>query len=175
MNAAHYEIGPSMSSTARTMKGGRVDRQELPKGPGGRNLCRWCSLEVPKGRSTFCSEWCVHEWRLRTDPGYLRERVFERDRGLCAQCGLDTKVEWRRIRRLRWPARRLALAAWGLQGRSRASLWDADHIVPVVEGGGECDLSNIRTLCLKCHRQVTAELRQRIERGRREAAAPAAL
>jgi hypothetical protein len=24
--------------------------------------------------------------------------------------------------------------------------------VPVAEGGGECDLSNMRTLCLKCHR-----------------------
>jgi hypothetical protein len=24
--------------------------------------------------------------------------------------------------------------------------WQADHIVPVAEGGGECDLSNYRTL-----------------------------
>ena len=38
----------------------------------------------------------------------------------------------------------------------------ADHIVPVVEGGGECDLSNMRTLCLKCHRAVTALLRTRL-------------
>jgi 5-methylcytosine-specific restriction protein A len=47
---------------------------------------------------------------------------------------------------------------------SRKTLWDADHIVPVVEGGGECDLANIRTLCLVCHRRVTLELRNR--RGR---------
>jgi hypothetical protein len=33
--------------------------------------------------------------------------------------------------------------------------------VPVVEGGGECDLENIRTLCLKCHRVATLELRKR--------------
>jgi hypothetical protein len=31
----------------------------------------------------------------------------------------------------------------------------------VVEGGGECDLQNIRTLCLKCHRVATAQLRAR--------------
>jgi hypothetical protein len=31
--------------------------------------------------------------------------------------------------------------------------------VPVVEGGGECDLSNMRTLCLKCHRRRHAEAR----------------
>jgi hypothetical protein len=33
--------------------------------------------------------------------------------------------------------------------------------VPVVEGGGECDLQNLRTLCLICHRQQTAALRAR--------------
>jgi 5-methylcytosine-specific restriction endonuclease McrA len=54
-----------------------------------------------------------------------------------------------------------AFAGWGLRVGSRKSLWDADHIVPVVEGGGECDLANIRTLCLKCHRAATLELRQR--------------
>jgi 5-methylcytosine-specific restriction endonuclease McrA len=31
----------------------------------------------------------------------------------------------------------------------------------VVEGGGECDLANMRTLCLKCHKLATAELRRR--------------
>ena len=53
------------------------------------------------------------------------------------------------------------LAKWGMTKLNRRSLWDADHIVPVVEGGGECDLSNIRTLCLLCHREVTAALRER--------------
>ena len=54
-----------------------------------------------------------------------------------------------------------AAAEWSLRGRK--SLWDADHIVPVAEGGGECDLSNMRTLCLKCHRIHTAELRNRLK------------
>jgi 5-methylcytosine-specific restriction protein A len=31
-----------------------------------------------------------------------------------------------------------------------------------VEGGGECDLENIRTLCLLCHRLQTTELRRRL-------------
>jgi hypothetical protein len=34
--------------------------------------------------------------------------------------------------------------------------------VPVAEGGGECDLSNMRTLCLRCHRAATAALRTRL-------------
>ncbi len=161
-----------MESTRRVMKGGAAQPADLPKGPNGRTLCRWCSLEVPKGRRTFCSEWCVTEWRLRSDPGFLREQVFTRDRGVCALCGVDTVAEWTRIRRMRWARRRAALADWGLGGMSRASLWDADHIVPVCEGGGECDLSNIRTLCLRCHRRVTAELRRRSREIRAGALAP---
>jgi hypothetical protein len=34
--------------------------------------------------------------------------------------------------------------------------------MPVVEGGGECDLENIRTLCLICHRRATGDLRRRL-------------
>ncbi len=148
-------------SRNRFMRGGHADPAGLPKGAAGRALCRWCGLEVPKGRRTFCSEWCVDQWRLRTDASYLRERVFERDHGVCALCGCDTVAEWARIRRLRRPKREAALAAWGIRGSYRASLWDADHILPVVEGGGECDLDNLRTLCLKCHREATAALRRR--------------
>ena len=147
-------------STKRTMPGGHADRDALPKGPNGRYLCRWCNLEVPPGRLTFCSEWCVEEWKLRSDPGHLRERVFERDCGICALCGTDCMAAYLHIKRLRGAARARSVAEWNLRGRK--SLWDADHILPVAEGGGECDLSNLRTLCLKCHRARTAELRERL-------------
>jgi len=143
------------------MPGGWADRDTLAKGPSGRNLCRWCNLEVPKGRQTFCSDWCVEEWRLRTDPGYVREKVLARDKGICAGCGLDCLAAYRQLKRLRGAGRLKAFRAWGITARSRKSLWDADHITPVIEGGGECDLTNIRTLCLKCHRTATADLRTR--------------
>ncbi len=139
-----------------------MEPHELPAGPNGRALCRWCSLEVPAGRRTFCSDWCVEEWKLRSDPGYLRDKTFERDKGICSVCGLDCAAEFNRIRRLRGVGRVRAFAEFGLRPGSRKSLWDADHIVPVVEGGGECDLSNIRTVCLRCHRKLTAELRRRM-------------
>jgi 5-methylcytosine-specific restriction protein A len=140
------------------MPGGWADRTALPRGPNGRCLCRWCQLEVPAGRHTFCSEFCVEEWRLRSNPGHLRDRVLQRDKGICAACGADCIAEYSHIRRLRGGARVKAAAAWGLKGRK--SLWDADHIVPVMLGGGECDLSNMRTLCLKCHRSRHAEARR---------------
>jgi 5-methylcytosine-specific restriction protein A len=149
-------------STTRAMAGGWVDRKAIPRGPNGRGICRWCSLEVPRGRYTFCSEYCVHEWKLRSQPGYLREAVLKRDRGVCAACGVDTIAEFRRLRFSRGSSRKSLLEFWGLKKRNRKSLWDADHIQPVAEGGGECDLANIRTLCLRCHRKATMELRERL-------------
>ena len=149
-------------STSRTMPGGFADRASLPKGPAGRTLCRWCNLEVPPRRQTFCSDWCVHEWRLRTDPGYLREQVFVRDRGVCALCSIDTRAAYFELKRARGTHRMKLLTQWGFTRLNRKTLWDADHIRPVAEGGGECDLENIRTLCLICHRCVTQALRTRL-------------
>jgi 5-methylcytosine-specific restriction endonuclease McrA len=125
-------------------------------------MCRWCALEVPPRRFTFCSEFCVHEWKLRSQPAYLREQVLLRDKGICADCGINTIAEARRVRYARGSPRTALLASWGLKARTRKSLWDADHIVPVAEGGGECDLDNIRTLCLRCHRLATLQLRGRL-------------
>jgi len=152
-------------STTRKMAGGRVDRTELPQGPSGRALCRWCAMEVPARRHTFCSAWCVHEWRLRSNPGYLREQVLLRDKGICAACRIDAVHAFHVLRRARGARRLELLARWGLTRMNRRSLWDADHILPVAEGGGECDLANIRTLCLPCHRKATQDLRERLRRG----------
>ena len=139
-----------------------MDRRKLPRGPNGRGLCRWCSLEVAPRRFTFCSEYCVHEWKMRTQPCYVREQVLLRDKGICAACGVDTINEFRRLRYARGDKRAQLLIHWGLAKRHRKSLWDADHIVPVAEGGGECDLNNIRTLYLRCHREATRQLRVRL-------------
>ena len=70
-------------STRRAKPGGWVKRE--------RGLCRWCGAAVPARRFTFCGDACVHEWKLRTDPGYLREQVFARDRGVCAPAASTRK------------------------------------------------------------------------------------
>ena len=106
----------------------------------------------------------MNEWKLRSSPAYLRDKVFERDHGVCSICRLDCVAELRRLKRLRGDMRLSAWAVWGARPGQRTSLWDADHIIPVIEGGGECDLSNIRTLCIRCHRIVTNELRQRLRK-----------
>lgn len=147
---------------------GRVDPAELPRGLEGRCLCRHCGLEVPKRRRTFCGEVCVEQWRLKTDPTFVRSRVWKRDKGRCAGCGLRCKDLEKGLELLRGLLSRLGQSkAYAdlrktLKVQSRHSFWDADHIRSVVEGGGECGLDNMQTLCLWCHREKTAELRRRI-------------
>lgn len=168
-----------MSTNRVKRDSGWVHPAKLPKGPNGRNLCRQCSREVSGRRRTFCSDACVDAWKIRTDPGHARALVFQRDRGVCAGCGLDTQAlerraptgwrRWHRSTDAMTPAEwRDELKRLGYPVNWSRSLWDADHIVPVVEGGGECDLDNYRTLCVPCHRKVTAELRARLARRRRE-------
>jgi hypothetical protein len=45
--------------------------------------------------------------------------------------------------------------------------WEADHIVPVIEGGGQCTFEGFRTLCVPCHKNVTRELHARLKERRR--------
>jgi len=150
-------------STARRQPGGWAELEALARAADGRALCRRCSTPVEPPRRTFCSDACVHQWRLRTDPGYLREQVFRRDRGVCALCACETIKLASALRRLNWRGRKRRCAELGIPYTRLRSPWDADHIVAVAEGGGECDLDNLRTLCIPCHRKVTLELRARLQ------------
>lgn len=165
----------------RHIKGGYVNPKDLPRGPNGRALCRQCQTEVKPPRKTFCSQACVDAWMVRTGSG-IEKAVKKRDHGICAFCKLDCEKLSRELRKLTgsfWAAyddpdhsrgrhqrAMTALdnylaefkAAHKIPAHRKRRLWDIDHIIPVVEGGGDCDLSNLRTLCIACHLKVTAEL-----------------
>lgn len=140
-------------------------KQAAPKGPNGENLCRWCKKEVKPPKRTFCGEECIHEWQIRTSPSYVRTCLRKRDKEICVICKLDCKALKTKLRALRqenqenWQAEIVRLAI--PKSRAYKSLWDADHIVPVCEGGGESGLENFRTLCIWCHKAETKALRQR--------------
>jgi 5-methylcytosine-specific restriction endonuclease McrA len=106
---------------------------------------------VSPPKLTFCGPECVHEYLLRSDPRYLRQKVFERDRGVCSVCKLDTMQIQRELSDVPYgPERNARKIALGLY-EHRDTFWDADHIQPVSEGGGLCGLDNLRTLCIRCH------------------------
>lgn len=160
------------------------------KAPDGTALCRWCERPVKKPRLTFCSGDCVHEWKLRSNPGYVRGLVFKRDKGVCASCHLDTltlQARWRRVvvstpdlQRWFWregqgwlntpPPEAVPIleeaARLGFSLRRVRSVvdgkspWEADHAKALIEKGGH-DLDNVRTLCVGCHDRETVALSKR--------------
>lgn len=163
------------------------DKQHgIEYGPNGFRLCRLCKTETTYKRATLCSEACRTKWAVMTSPGYARSLVYQRDKGVCALCGLDTDMLLKMIKASKrefyaqpsWPrwdqaprgsfVRRNGYNTHPLLDKAgrTGSLWDADHIVPVVEGGGECDLDNLRTLCVWCHKAETAALAARRARAR---------
>lgn len=163
-NLAGEERRVMVASTNRIRPdAGWCSERQLPRGPNGRALCRWCTtVECAPPRRTFCSDACVHEWKIRTNPGYAKLQVLKRDDCRCAKCGVDTFADKRGDEE-----KRLAVYPRSLAAR-KMSTFDMDHIVPVVEGGGECGLENLRTLCHGCHRIETAALAKRRAQARKE-------
>lgn len=148
--------------------------------PGGVNhlRCRYCGNPCAGRRTSFCSPACVHEWRLRAHPSYLRSCVRRRDRGVCAVCRRDTYALRNRLyallrtnpdgvfsflnrhrlsykKEMRWNQEEVRVTIH--------SLWQADHVIPIVEGGGGCGLENLQSLCVWCHRKATRALRARMK------------
>ena len=132
-----------------------------------RATCRWCGEAIVhlegtlEGKPDRRRRWhpeCVDAYNA-TDPRELRRRVRGRDRGRCAVCRLDTYELKRRMKgRGMWSK----LCAKGFV--KRRSLWELDHIVPLIDSGGH-DLTNLQTLCVPCHREKTArESRERASR-----------
>ena len=66
-------------------------RVELQVDAMGNALCRNCLLPVPAGRKTFCSDDCVHNWKMTTSPTYVRGLVLRRDKGVCCVCRWDAE------------------------------------------------------------------------------------
>lgn len=129
-------------------------RPAIPFSEAPRGTCRWCGEPIlhasgaRRGQPNRRRRWhpqCVDAYDA-TDPRELRRRVRRRDRGRCAVCGLDTYALRRRTRgRKPWAK---------LRERGfvrRRSLWELDHIVPLIDGGSH-EPSNLQTLCVPCHR-----------------------
>ncbi len=117
----------------------------------GKRCCLVCNGAITaKQRSTFCSSECSDHHYIRTRPDFARLKVFQRDNGICRKCGLDCFAGQKRVRR----------------SAGSGDLWQADHIIPVVEGGGECGLDNLQTLCTACHKAETGALAARRAKSR---------
>ena len=96
----------------------------------------------------------------------LRDKVYERDHGVCAKCGLDTKtlmeVGQYLMKECRWKRSewKYILKQAKIKTAPGLTYWQADHIIAKTEGGSD-ELDNRRTLCITCHERETAYLLKR--------------
>jgi HNH endonuclease len=147
--------------------------------------CAWCAGNLSQAaglhdvKSTYCSQKCAEQGRLQRGGMFsstqVRAQVFGLEGGVCRKCGIDAHALYTRIWSLepverlnalinaRWflPKSGLALERL-LQSPKEGDFWQADHIVPVSEGGGSCGLDNLQTLCTPCHQHETHRLRARL-------------
>ncbi|KAH1126757.1 hypothetical protein AAZX31_06G189900 [Glycine max] len=140
-------------------------------------LCKLCQKQCLANNAKtpeffedlFCNLVCYEEYRMRTSNRFLREELFKIEHGVCTNCQFDCHKLVEDIRPLSLERRREYIEKVAPKVAKRKKMfeklvneptegnaWHADHIVPVYDGGGECKLENLRTLCVACHYDVTA-------------------
>lgn len=115
-----------------------------------KGFCKVCETPLKGRQQAYCSKEC---W-VRNTPGLMRRAVERRDKGICAGCGCQCRIRW------------MSRKTYTEQQLKDMPRWQADHIVPVVEGGGLCGIENYRTLCTLCHKKATRELVKRLKESR---------
>lgn len=155
--------------------------------PHIKGKCSNCKKPLPKYCRRWCSAACSSDAYIKTDSSAMRSAVHERDKGVCAHCGWDTDAFRKVLRRMEDYARGYIrndpvterdkvefhrAANWlyetfHVSWYSSSSLWQGDHIIPLVEGGKHL-LENMRTLCTFCHKIETKALAARRAKARRE-------
>lgn len=134
-------------------------RPSIPFTDAPRGTCRWCGKPIlhpsgkRKGEVNFRRRWhppCVDEYN-ESDPREARRRVRKRDRGICVVCRLDTNAVRKEVRG-RGRAAKLRERGFKVRG----SLWELDHVIPLIDGGTH-ELANLQTLCTPCHKRKTSQ------------------
>jgi 5-methylcytosine-specific restriction endonuclease McrA len=73
--------------------------------------------------------------------------VWERDKGVCSECGIDTADRNAVLRRSNETGIKIP--------KCRKSFWDAHHEIVCANGGMEYGLDVVATLCYFCHKLQT--------------------
>jgi len=141
-------------------------------------LCKCgCGITVPANRRSYVSVKCYKRYRNQNENHEdARAKLFARDGGVCSCCGADTirmRAEYTKKLHDRFPHEIPTLMDLlhpemrpaGMPGL-RYSWWQADHELPLIEGGNSED-ENYRTLCVPCHKAENKKLAARMAEKRR--------
>lgn len=125
-----------------------------------RGVCALCGTDTGRQARIVREHRALWTWLARRHFEELfRRRVLLRADGThCEAWGECHEAAWRSV------DEQVAERGWD----ETPHRWEADHIVPVSEGGGGCGPEGYRTLCLPCHRTETARLAARLAARRRQ-------
>lgn len=99
--------------------------------PNVANTCGCgCGIELTGRKKRWATSECADTAYavfsiIKGNVSAIRKALFALDMGYCRACG------------------------------AYDNHWEADHIIPVWQGGGASDLSNFQTLCPSCHKEKT--------------------
>ena len=153
-------------------------------------LCRLCKRPCTGADRHWCSEECLRNYLLMSDGNYVRGQLFERDHGICSECGVHAQQMNDALNRLKddllhpllMTIHPMIITTLRSEGWSNVkarghgsypdaidftSCWEAHHIQSVEQGGGQCGLENYRTLCCVCHKRESARQAKARARSRR--------
>eukprot|EP00397_Hematodinium_sp_SG-2012_P009207 GEMP01009283.1.p1 GENE.GEMP01009283.1~~GEMP01009283.1.p1 ORF type:complete len:968 (+),score=233.49 GEMP01009283.1:149-3052(+) len=153
-------------------RGGTIEYWQ--KSQNGLFLCLECNAPIRERPAEaesdlFDTGKCRAAWFVKRSSASIRRQLFDLEHGVCQKCKLDTYTLFLDIRhrtreeqlpilRSRCP---LLAAIPSVTSRldclTEGMFWEADHVVPVWMGGGQCGLENMQTLCVICHREKTKE------------------
>jgi len=146
-------------------------------------ICRGCGQEFitkanqrHRGRR-WCAD-CAAGWKVAGHVLRARAAVFQRDLGVCHDCGLDCtsyevagtaisetyRVQINRERALEWCEQVLAKSAYSRLYAIDLGDWHVDHAMPLhlidrdkPDAWREWTLPNLRTRCPACHGEKTTK------------------
>ena len=133
----------------------------LPRQDG---KCQWCGKHVEDGafnvhlRARWHEE-CLHDFKIIVWKDYARAQVWQRDRGICVECGKDASAH------LGFRPGREECADGPCTSLIPIPGWHVEHTVPLwkvanmppLQRLDYFRLGNLRTMCVECHERKTAQ------------------
>jgi hypothetical protein len=122
----------------------------------------------------FCNPKCYQDYAVRTgNSNAIKKLCLQRDKAVCCICSVNLGALMSKLKAVSGgSAARETILEQCRAFNDRISrlhrvniveadilltgmFWELDHVKAVYQGGGQCDLGNLRTLCIPCHSMVT--------------------